>query len=288
MFRLVRTRTRNASRKLARDFASLKPFPGDRVLAPNRSAYLRRELEAGRFHGCDWAVFHCLETGENYRVNGKHTSHLLADDAISDELVSQVRITLKYFEGKTLQDGAECYQTFDDSVCSRTVGDINRSTAACILSLAGLPSRIINLCVQGMSFKIFGSGYSENKKGGKKERSALLFDNQEFCLFVYEVARGGDFKPMRRGPVAAAMYKSFQESPELAKRFWEAVRDGTNPDHTAVDRDLQRYLMLMNLNIGSGARGGTTKTRHVTRDEMYNRCVKTWETWCGTQSKHAA
>jgi len=278
MFKLVSTRTRTLTTKLAQEFMAMQPFPGDRPLSQTRLRYLESEVAAERFHGCVWATFECDEDGQVYRVNGKHTSHLFADPSFN---LPHVRITIKCFSGITMRDGAECYQTFDDSSCSHTASDVNRSVAGCIDDLAIVPNRIISLCVQGMSIITFGIDYGTRRGGmGKKDRAALLYNNVAFCLFVRELATDSDsFNMLRRGPVAGAMFSNYRESPELATEFWTAVRDGTSVSPESPDRVLQRYLMTKNLNIGAGVRGGITKKRHVTRQEMHEFCLSSWVKW---------
>jgi hypothetical protein len=71
-------KTRKLTKGLAEEFAGMPPAPHDRPLNSTRCAVLKTAFDLGKFRTCEWAKAYCEETKTTYRINGKHTSTVLA------------------------------------------------------------------------------------------------------------------------------------------------------------------------------------------------------------------
>jgi hypothetical protein len=254
---------------LAKRFAEMEAAPHDRPLRESRTAGLRRIVEAGEFRTCEWTSALCKETGKEYRINGKHTSSLFAE--MNGDLPS-INVLVSKYECETLQDIAALYCSFDTRQQARSVNDINRIYQATSEVLIGLPTRLVSMAVSGIAYEKWEDQSSHHPPD---ERALLMLDNEEFITFLCQMAVDGAQCNLRRSPVVAAIYRTYQKSKSDANDFWSLVRDATGPKHDSPDRLLSRWLDKTS--VASG-RTGSGKTRCSSR-EMYVRCIHAWNAW---------
>ena len=217
--------TLKADKALAERFAKMEPAGGDRTIRQWRVKAYATAIINGTFRTCEWASVKCKETGKTYRVNGKHTSNALCE--MNGSFPKSLYVIVEEYECDTLEDVARLYSTFDSKKSVRSSGDINQSFAASIPALADMPRKIINLAVTGISLATYGiSGISQIDAD---VRASLLNDNANFVLWMYEVlgspVRGNAH--VMRGPVVAAMFKTYEKAKREAALFWSAVKDGS-------------------------------------------------------------
>jgi hypothetical protein len=275
-YELVGTpKTELVTQALAIKFRDMDPVPNDRRFSSKRLEVYRKMLVAGLFRPVQWATAFCGETQGNYRVNGKHTSTLLAEYEQSPQSVYAMT---EHYHCDTLDDLARLYATFDSRTQVRTTGDINRAFAAVDPDLADLPNRVINLCVSAIAYVRDGEKYAQRPAA---ERAECLLDdaNKAFIAWLDEmVGSHSDLSNhMRRGPVASAMYATFIKSKKAANEFWLAVRDGTGASPRAPDRVLHRYLLTKSVKRNVGNRASTTQI--AGSREMFVKCLHAWNAW---------
>lgn len=284
-WRLIdKPRTVRVTKQLAETYSTMDPAPHDRPLSERRLQVYRSILKEGGFRPVSWASALCKETGGVYRVNGKHTSTMLAGMPVIPEFYA----IIEEYECDTLDDVARLYATFDSNIQSRTARDIYLSFAATMPELARLPGGHINLVVVGMD----GHTTSYSAKGGTMRTQAAskaeaLLEYPEFviwmsCLLSNNTGRtdGSGSKErkarhMERGPVVAAMFGSWLKSCSAATTFWCAVRDETGGSPTLPDRKLARFLMMAGVATGRG----TARVRSAEPREMYVKCIHAWNAW---------
>lgn len=271
MFRLIEKRKIvSASAKLAREFAEMLPCPNDRPVRKAILAMIDRAVTEGTFRSAVWASCYCKSTQQTYRINGKHTSTYLSG---LETFPSGLDIYVERYEADTLEDVAKLYATFDSKQSSRNANDINRAFAATDVDMVQLPHRMVSLCVTGMSYNLWEDSYSAHPPD---ERALLLLDHKDFVLFVWDILSNTDSKHLWRGPVVAAMARTFAKCQRDARSFWEAVRDGSAPDNRSPDRLLERYLNRVSVNTGKGARSLKDK---VGSRELFVKCLHAWNAW---------
>jgi hypothetical protein len=163
-------RTVLAGKGLVREFNDMEPVPYDRPLSERRVEVYRRILKAGEFRPVTWASVLCQETNCVYRVNGKHTAHMLA----GMDPLPEFYVTVERYVCDTLQDAANLYNTFDSKMASRSTNDINWAFAATIPDLRDCPKRLINLTVGAAAFRRWGE---KAKDVPPAERAEELMDS---------------------------------------------------------------------------------------------------------------
>lgn len=260
---------------LAKRFSEMERCPADRELRPARMDRIKNIIEKGELRTCEWASAFCEETGQEYRVNGKHTSTVLA--TMNGSAPKGTKVVVAKYRCRTLADVSRLYSTFDSRLSIRTTTDINRVFAHAEESLRDLNDGLIGLAVTGMSFATWGARYSSEHPA--EERAELLLKHPGFVLWLNQLYSGGEdnCRFLKRGPVASAMFKTWGKAQAASTTFWSSVRDGSSPNTHSPDRKLQRWLLSYTVNTGMGSRV-QGKGRADAR-EMMVKCLHAWNAW---------
>lgn len=268
-------RTIRCTKVLAVEFAEMDPAPHDRPLSERRLGVYRRLLKEGSFRPVTWAKAFCKETNGVYRVNGKHTSVLLA----STDPMPEFYVVVEEYICDTLEDVAKLYSTFDSTIQSRSANDIYMSFAATIPELVGCSQCAITRGAAAMAYYTWGADY--NMSHQPAERAEFLLETPEFVLWINRIFSGSTeggaaSRHIQRVAVIAAMYGSWVKSQKAATEFWTLVRDETSPVPEAPDRKLARYLLTTGINTGNGSR---SRARKADTREVYVKCIHAWNAW---------
>lgn len=283
---LDKPQTLKVTKKLAREFAEMDPAPHDRALSERRLQVYQRLFKEGSFRPCTWAKALCVETEGVYRVNGKHTSTLLAGLGELPEFY----VTVESYQCDTLEDVAKLYATFDSNLQSRTARDIYLSFAGTVPELREMPARTLVLAVTGMNVFLGGTYLTPSGstvvRSQPAERAEALFDHPEFVIWLNQIlsagsdnSRGRDGRAqarhLMRAPVVGVMMGTWKKSQTAATEFWSAVRDETGESPQRPDRKLARYLLTAGVDMG----GGTRRVKTVHPREMFAKCIHAWNAW---------
>jgi hypothetical protein len=268
----------NMTHKVATRFKDMTPMLNERPLSRPRMAWLRRQLEDGA-RPFDWCIG--MLDGQGYRVNGQHSSTLLADnpDLITDGMVA----VISTYHCDTVQDLADLYARFDNNKSSRSTGDINWSYAASVGgNIADVPKAVINVCVTAICYDRWGiSGYQAIDR---EKRAAIAMDSEgSFILFTHrlkESVTDREWRCLRRAPVVWAILSTWRKNRKDAMKFWQLVATGSGPDNKSADRTLSRHLDQTAVAYGGGVRNDARKVGGIELPEvMYARCIHAWNAW---------
>lgn len=263
---------------LAKEWATMRPCPGDRGLSKHRLAAYRKKAAAGQFRSpVVWGRALAVETGLVYRVNGKHTSTVFAEMAVPPD----VYVSVHEWRCDTLADVAELYATFDSREGVRSVADVTAPFAAAVPALADLNRRFVSAAVSGIWYYKLGDKYASVSA---EARAQVLSAEVDFVLFLndlcYSAARGPGMTPLQklgRMPVIAAVYGTFKKDSDAAAQFWTGVRDETSPTLEAPDRALADFLKTHRLATTAG--GPMAKQYQGSAREFLAKCVYAWNAW---------
>lgn len=263
------------TRELAKKFSTMKPVPHDRPMRPMLASVLRRAFDKELFRTCEWATCKCEETGETYRVNGKHTSTVLYD--MNGTMPKDLSVVVSHFQCDTMEDVAQLYATFDTRSSARTTTDINLIYSACLPALASLPTRTISHAVTGMSWEMFGEAGKPQQS--QEAKAGLMLEYPDFVVWLDQYltsASQAENKIVARGSVVAAMFRTWKKSRVACNEFWLAVRDGTGTSPKSPDRILGKFLLSHSVEFASGA---ASNKKTSGRREMYIKCMHAWNAW---------
>jgi hypothetical protein len=263
------------TKDVARAFRDMDGVPSDRNLSVQRIEAYRKIAKANMFRPLQWATAVCSETSGVYRVNGKHTSTLFAEEGV--EIPDGLVAVIEHFKCDTMEDLAKLYSTYDSRGMVRTTNDINKSFAAVDEDLEQIPVSIVSLCVTAIAYTKHGASYTQKPAA---ERAEVLFDpqNKQFVRWVSEMVTGLDSRHIKRSPVVSAMYDTWRRSHRAATDFWKAVRDHSGESPSLPDRKLGKYLLTRTVNTGNGGRKNMGGSACAPR-EMYVKCLHAWNAW---------
>lgn len=257
-----------ATPELAMDTATHPKWKGERDLSKTRMAFLEGELEQGRFYSPTW-VFATLN-GKRYRVNGQHTSNLLAN--ANGHFPKGLSVNIIEFHCESENDLAELFATFDRPESARSMRDIIGAHAAQHEGLAGISARNVARGTAGILFARRQTGQSKGAIG-RDDRARLVHDHADYLKWVSPIIA---IRPLDREAVAAAIFLSSRVDREAAMKFWLAVHDGSEQNHRGPSRVLQSFLL--NLKIDERARGTNREQRWPPR-AIFVKCIHAWNAW---------
>ncbi len=259
------------TRKLAEEVATMERCPDDRELSESRLSYLRKEIAEERFRSPDWAFACCTETKKKYRVNGKHTSNLLA----SMEKLPDIKVSITEYTCPTLQDVAALYSTFDAKFSSRSPGDIYLVYARSVPELSGVGSDIVKLAAAGIGYGTWenAGGRDASVTNQMKAENLLRYPDIVIWLQTFNTNQK-DYKFLHRRSVVAAMFKTKIKHPKLAEEFWRLVQTGGHSKPSDPTRVIQRYLMTTVI-----ARKAGEGKQQASDHEMMSKCITAFNAW---------
>lgn len=255
---------------LAKRFAEMEPAPHDRNLNEKRVSVYVGISERDEWRPLTWAETHCLETDTTYRVNGKHTSTAIVRHG---QVPKSLYITVESYQSDTLEDVARLYSTFDTKLQSRNTNDINKSFAASVPALAGIPVRTISAGVHGIAYCDLQDSYTTRQPA---DRAEAIIQEPDFFVWLHEHfstdVDGRCPRHILRGPIVAAMFGSYKKSKSDAEAFWLDVVNESNKDAKSPSRTLGRFLRSTAISCGRGAdKAKTVRTKHV-----FIKCIHAW------------
>jgi len=264
--------TKPLTKGLAIEFAGMEPMPGERDVNPSRMNHLRAVLDEGLFHGVDWHYASDLKTGRRYRIDGQHSSKMLADSMLPAEKVPNVLATVTEWETDSLDDDAYfLFEQFNCNWSSRTPADVMGVGISGFPDLAGVvPKPFLVSVAQGFSNWIkkrneqAHAGYERRRKKAKdasaptaektpKTRELSIYfrdgERRRFALWAYGMTKtpmGQDVKHVylfRQAGVIAEMYDSWKKNQESTTLFWTWVLNTSHPDPDDPTRVLADALL---------------------------------------------
>lgn len=274
-WRAIKREEVTATTEMAKQIRDAEPWKYDRPTNTRRLDFLLDRLVAGEFRTCEWALAYCKEDGRTYRVNGKHTSTILAE---MDSSVNSPKVVYTKYECETLKDVGDLYNTFDSNENIRTMLDAAQSVSASDPRLAGVFKTNLTLAIASIVYAKRGETAYQGLP--RSQRADLLLEEIGFTIWLDHLldhANNGNRYLAVMG-VGAAMYLTFKKYPKLSEEFWMEVRDGLNPNPEAPSRKLQRWL-LTGTTAGRAERYAHKRDRGKDRRELLVRCIHAWNAW---------
>jgi hypothetical protein len=235
MYRILDVQVTPCTQEAAKTHAALTGLPGEREVKTARMKFLRGLLDGGRFGSPSWARGRCLADGVMYRLDGQHSSHMLAelDDA---EMPRGLMIQQATWEFDTLAEAANLFNLFNNPRSVRSNEDV-----------MGIYQAAVGPALQGYSRKfLVAAGKAiharESDKWDNDEPALGPFGPREHGLYfqfpaAVEAARWlSQFRGTKHqswlstAVIAAEMLRQWETDPALATVFWTYVFTESHPD----------------------------------------------------------
>jgi hypothetical protein len=273
---LVKKSKLNFNHPAAERIIDLEEFKGDRILKQKHVDYLIQSMLRGTFHP-EWVnIVTCECEDKIYRMNGQHTAWARLDMPKDYEC----DVTLLEYEAETMEDMRILYASIDRS-SPRTRANVIKAYLAGTDEFNGLKSHTIQLMPQGFSQWFWKTPTERHKHDGDDVAYLLKTDHYDLamkvCAFLDKNAVGLDQKHIRRAPVVAAMFATFNKAPQIAVEFWKPVADGLGIETKSDPRlKLRNELQRSAVDYAGGAR---SEKKRVSQEYMFRQCVAAWNAY---------
>ena len=260
MFTHVETTQKQLTRELAEDFATMPAFRGERALNTKRINWLFARLRQGQFHPPRWAVAQL--NGATYRVNGQHSSYMLAN--LANGLFPQgTTVLIDEYACESEQDLADLFMQFDAPRSQRTQAESCAAHARTHDELGELTPTACQNIVTAIAW------YLRHVLGVQTDREASARLVHEHKPFFVQLGHLFSQRFFARAPVGAAIFATWNVHPETAQQFWELVRD---EDHLLNDHPTRTLARFLREELSKDANK---------RDAfgLYARCVHAWNAY---------
>jgi hypothetical protein len=273
-FNLVQSETKPTTRALACQIRDLTEVPGERPLKTARLEYLRRELAAGTVVAFIWVV--ALFNGIRYRINGKHSSHLLADENVV--IPAGAKTTLYTYTCETEADLASLWSKYDNKDSVRNNREQLHAHAANSQELANVSQTVLLTAQRAVG--IVELGESAYNRASSDKRFETLLAHADFCHWLARLLPLGHKSRIfvSRHGVVDAMYRSWRVNPEKADIFWREMVSGSNPNPNSQSRLLHDHCLAHGAHQGSGATSRSGKPA-LPWKALASHLVAGWNAW---------
>ncbi len=245
-------------------FRALPHVPGDRnqasVQGQQRVAWLTRLCKDGEFYSPDWSV--AVWNGQQYRVNGGHSSAMLAN--ANGSFPRNLPVILRIFRCESYPDVVALFNHFDNRKSNRTASDKANVHKSIHQELDRIAPSYINRMLNGIQC-FYADGATTH--GDEDTRTKLIHEETEFLAWAGRFARN---RYLGRSGVIACMYRSYHASASLADEFWTMVLEESAPRPTHPTRVLAKFLHELDV----PANKGKWDSRAV-----YVKCIHAWNAW---------
>lgn len=265
MFQLKGTTIVPLTRELAEEFSTMPSHSGERRLRPGRLEFLHHRLQEGMFHTPKWAT--ATLNGKRYRVNGQHSSTMLAQ--ANGHFPVAMHVVIDEFACDTDQDLAELFAQFDNAKSTRTAGEMTLAHARVYDDLRDIKPTTIERGISGIAFAITNA--NELGTVDAETKSRLVHSNRDFLHFGNALIGARMFC---RAPVIAAIYTTWKVDAEACMRFWKLTQDESHPDRGHPTRILSKLLNEITL---------TARQKNAfkawTSRAIYVKCLHAWNAY---------
>ena len=245
MFSKTAVKLEPLTHDLAKAYAAMPGLPGERPLRPSRLTFLEKHRQQGTFVSPNWAEAVDITTGQRYRVNGQHSSTMLARLAPED-FPQNLLVTIEEYTFDDLaSDAVLIFDLFDNPQSARTNLDIMGLYRARYPDLAGIDLKILVDVTNGVWFYEHERG--DQGVAFKPRERGLYLMRPEVRAFARWVTAGfADAKHkwmFGKVGIVAEMFASMQvPDKSVAEEFWRLVLTESHPDPDNETRELSDTL----------------------------------------------
>ncbi len=275
MYSKESTRIEPLTLELAKEVAALRGLPGEREIKPVRLTFLKNHLKEGSFVGPNWATAVCRADGERYRINGQHSSHLLAD-LKPEQFPAGLNVTIDNYEFDDMRDAAGMFNLFDHPRSARTDSDFMGISKAQYSEFAEMDNRFLMRVAAGIDVNL-KLRLEKKPASPEAEQQRIILPHREqgyyfgeeryrhFAVWLYQWRESKHFGFVGRAGVTSAILDEWSQSVILASEFWGFVFHENHPDPDHESRQLVDELKALG-----------DKPKKVTATEYQKKTGKFW------------
>lgn len=266
-YKIVSDEQFNLTVEKAFAFLELKTFSGERPVREKHVQFLYDEWFSGRFLWQNIILASARLNQDEFRINGQHTCWMRVN--IPGDVKAPIRHMIYQVSDQEQLRGL--YSAFDRGA-PRTYGHVAKVLLLDTEAGNEIPGSYISNLVAG--FKIY---FSPNWKSKMSATELTSLINKNYAQHFNIVGRFmtihySDDIIVRRAPVVAAMFSTFEKNVQKSDEFWAPIFNGIGLDKKSDPRWLlRRYLQQNSLGNANG--------KHIEQEDMFNVCINAWNHW---------
>lgn len=258
----------------AEQILSMTELPGDRLLRNKHVDRLTDAMMRGTFVWDFVSIItcRCAETGKTYRMNGQHTCWARLN--MQEKYRAPCRLI--HYQAETEADMRRLYASIDRN-SPRTKPNVIDSYLVGTPEFGHTKKRSLRLAASGLALWLWEKKSERSSHDGDDISYLMLstyYDLAAKVVSIFDELRPVDHSHVYRQSVAAAMYATCNVAPQVARRFWISVADGSGFE-SANDPGLRLRNYLMKTTVESG-QGVLTGKKRSTIEELYRICLVAW------------
>ena len=245
MVKKINSKLEALTQDLAKQFAEMPALPGEWERKPGRISFFQKHLAGHTFIDPTWSQGLCKADGKTYRLDGQHSSFVLAShETTAENPFPDLMVTIQMYEFDSLEeDGAALFDIFDNPASVRTDVDIMGVYRAGYDELKELPRKYLDHVGKGIRF--YQSSMIEDGDVIDRRHKGSYFStkvNRDFAVWLHQFVPSKHDWLVSKDGVVGEMYADYQYNAVLAQEFWSQVFFESNPDPDHITRDLSSTL----------------------------------------------
>ena len=268
-YKVITDHTVQLTHELAYQFLQLPEFKGERQVNERHVQFLVDEWNNGRFIWEHVIIATATLDGVQYHINGQHTCWMRL--YIPTNATAHVR-WIDYTV--TNEDALRALYGVFDRNKSRTPGHIVKALLAGTDTTDGIWDSIITKLAAGLKLWLWESHIDHRRISPNQVADKIKEYQNLFSLVAMFWQKNEIHEHLKRAPVFAALFATYDKIPSRAEEFWQPVADGLNINEVTDPR----YRLREFLKASSLASSGGNKTV-VNQESMYRVCINCWNKW---------
>jgi hypothetical protein len=237
-FQLLKSEVVALTPALAIKFRDLPGSPTERELNAARVKHLREKIEAGLAVTFHWAT--SLFDGVEYRVNGQHSSNVLA--SLNGGFPEGAFAHVDHYAVESREALALLFRQFDDRKSGRSAADVASAYQGLEEGLKDAAKPVAKLGIEAVAWY---RRYIESVPTPIGDEQYSLFHESALHKYLLWLNELFSIKTpeLRRVPVVAAMHGTFERNEDEARKFWlQVARGGKEYEDNAPSTVLDEWL----------------------------------------------
>jgi hypothetical protein len=264
-FRLVKSETVPLTDEVLETFRALPASPTERVFKESRAKHLESKVLAGNAIPFIWAK--AQYDGKEYRMNGQHSSAMLAD--LNGQRPEGLMVHLDTYAVDDGQGLVRLFRQFDDRKSMRDAADVAGAYQMLESELKDLQTAHAKRAIEGIAWY---DRYVQGVPTPVGDDQYALFHDVTVHPFlkwtdgIYDIKT----KELEKVPIHAAMWGTFTTNQAMAQSFWGSVaRAGKLEDDSHPTTKLDEWLRSI----------AGKETIGVKTAEIYQGCIFAWNAY---------
>jgi hypothetical protein len=271
------TRIEPLTQDLAKQVAAMPGLPGERQIRGARLKFLHNHLRNGSFVGPNWAVAIHETSGETFRINGQHSSNMLANLG-QEDFPEGLNVTIDTYGFTDMREDAPgLFNLFDHPRSARSDTDFMGISRAFYPEFANMDNAFLVKVASGIDANI----RLRMEKADSSTKTIIyeeLFPHRDhgyyflkeeyrqFAVWLYQWRETTHFPFIGRNGVTSEILDDWRAEADFSTEFWGYVFRENHPDPEHESRELVRDLQLLSM-----------KSKKVSADEWQKKARKYWQ-----------